>query len=1176
MMSLALCLAVCMSLGDASPAPPVETLACGWRFRGGDEGWLPLHSVRLEPAPDGLVLISTGPDPYAAGPVASFETTEYQYLRMRAASNVSGEAQVFWAAGDTPDQAQFRAEDAVSFHVSGDGRMHTYTVLLPWEPGLKVHRLRVDLPDFPGARLRIAELGVFQRTPLKGAPETLEFRFRAPEDGAAWVPMSDVERCEVRRGALAVTASGSQPLVLSPPFDCAAEEVRYLSVNASVRGARNLQVRYRGETSAIPPCNRLDIPAISDGRFHTYNIPLSGARGFPQRVTRIAFGLSEAQAGAVLLVNWLKLGSGAYGPPEPVIERLSCGGTVVPTGRPVRVKAVVRNLGGTATAPLKLSLQAEKGCRIVSSRAVTIPQVSPAGRAEAVWQAVFEEPRSYRSVRLTVVLKAGANSSSFDTEVIPCRWHNSPRRQGDLVIGQGDARLAVPRNRYGYGPSFLLARRRGGWQLVGTLPSLGSVSVQHGGAREDRRIWSSRKASVVSQGGVVQAVALTSVWRDGSGRRWQYTLSVRPKRLWVECSARLVCDRAADLLSFTGPELLAGDAAFGEKRDLGLFPGLEYLLPGERSSGTDFAAPPVNNRVAPHPNRVTVPLMAVLNGELMAGIIWDPLQRWDGENDRPIARFASPNFVSGGENHLMSLALPGVGPWFQENSLEAKRPYQVEPRRPLTLRWDLFAGPGDDIDDVMRVWLARTGGFPQPPSPPYDRTVQRDAVLHEYTDTAWVPDQAKWHRAIADPWGPDYLELHALHLQWELERGLPGPLGEKAREVLESAVRARREAGGGLGLQMAFHRGGADVASQSLWAEAASLARSIRSDGSAAFEPDASHAVFGRRGDSSSGHTAGVAWRLWQLALLTGSREAVEAGLRAISYLDTQKRPEGAQTWELPLHVPDVLAAAHAVRCCVAAYRVTGDRRHIDRAVTWAYRGLPFIYLWAARDRPIMLYGSIPVFGATWYTGGWFGRIVQWNGLEFADALIELAQHDRREPWLTIAQGILNCAFRQQRPTDRRHHPFASAVPDCGHAGMYPDSYDPVSGTDSYHWCLSSESLLQLAYKLAGLDPSLKTVVVHGAEGDRAHITSVAYAEKALLRARTFEAALRYPVGLSHHVMVILPFEPTQVSYGGRRLERRQALDSDTVGWRWDVEHSCLHVRVRQDEEAARLVVQGE
>ncbi|MGQ9699155.1 MAG: hypothetical protein ACUVRO_14320, partial [Armatimonadota bacterium] len=293
-----------------------------------------------------------------------------------------------------------------------------------------------------------------------------------------------------------------------------------------------------------------------------------------------------------------------------------------------------------------------------------------------------------------------------------------------------------------------------------------------------------------------------------------------------------------------------------------------------------------------------------------------------------------------------------------------------------------------------------------------------------------------------------------------------------------------------------------------------------------------------------------------------------------ISYLDTQKRPEGAQTWELSLHVPDVLAAAHAVRCCVAAYRVTRDRRYLDRAVTWAYRGLPFIYLWEARDRPVMLYGSIPVFGATWFTGGWFGRIVQWNGLEFADALFELAQHDNSQPWLRVVNGILNCAFRQQRPPDRSLHPFASAIPDCGHVGMYPDSYDPVSGTDSYHWCLSGESLLQLRYKLEGLDPTLKTVIARAENGSRAHITSVGYIRNARLGAKTVQADVQYPVGLWHHIMVVLPFEPTSVAYSGRQLPRVQELGSEG-GWKWDAERSCLHIRVRQERPVARLAVRG-
>ncbi|MCL5995519.1 MAG: hypothetical protein M1546_05615, partial [Chloroflexi bacterium] len=117
----------------------------------------------------------------------------------------------------------------------------------------------------------------------------------------------------------------------------------------------------------------------------------------------------------------------------------------------------------------------------------------------------------------------------------------------------------------------------------------------------------------------------------------------------------------------------AGEGSFGPARESGLFPGLEFLTGAEQSSGTDFADPPANRRYVPHPNKITIPFMAV-NAEVAdppagcwcklwlvtaacgrvpmgsaqpqhvtTGLIWDPLQRWDGIHDRPAALFASPN-----------------------------------------------------------------------------------------------------------------------------------------------------------------------------------------------------------------------------------------------------------------------------------------------------------------------------------------------------------------------------------------------------------------------------------------------------------------------------------------------------------------------------------------------------
>ena len=123
----------------------------------------------------------------------------------------------------------------------------------------------------------------------------------------------------------------------------------------------------------------------------------------------------------------------------------------------------------------------------------------------------------------------------------------------------------------------------------------------------------------------------------------------------------------------------------------------------------------------------------------------------------------------------------------------------------------------------------------------------------------------------------------------------------------------------------------------------------------------------------------------------------------------------GVQTCALPI-LPDVLAAADAVDAFLEAYRFSGEDRWLRDAVVWARRGLPFIYLWDDPEKPFLAGASIPVFGATWHRGSWFGRPVQWNGLRYANALLSLAEFDQGYPWPRIAEMILRSAIHQQAP----------------------------------------------------------------------------------------------------------------------------------------------------------------
>jgi hypothetical protein len=137
------------------------------------------------------------------------------------------------------------------------------------------------------------------------------------------------------------------------------------------------------------------------------------------------------------------------------------------------------------------------------------------------------------------------------------------------------------------------------------------------------------------------------------------------------------------------------------------------------------------------------------------------------------------------------------------------------------------------------------------------------------------------------------------------------------------------------------------------------------------------------------------------------------------------RTPRGAQTWELSLHTPDILASAHLVRAYVRGYELSGKKEYLDLARKWALSGVPFVYLW--EDRPVMRSGTIAVFGATnWTQPNWIGLPVQWCGLVYADALVLLAPYDRSLDWNKLARGILIVGEQMQYSSG----PLVGCLPD--------------------------------------------------------------------------------------------------------------------------------------------------
>lgn len=430
----------------------------------------------------------------------------------------------------------------------------------------------------------------------------------------------------------------------------------------------------------------------------------------------------------------------------------------------------------------------------------------------------------------------------------------------------------------------------------------------------------------------------------------------------------------------------------------GLFAGIEHLGRGESSSSTLDIETEDHLRFAPDPLKVTMPLMAVRTGSDLGALTWRDM--------RLQPTFATPNFLDGTQDHRMSLR----GREIQATILlrpmglrpNATRPAAGE-EGPSTLTLD----PGG-IEEAILWAVKRAGGLPPVPPPPRSRSEQMALCLAALQGP--IAGEGGWGHCAEARFSRRWYADIASTL-WRITGKVPalgGPLVPGGGHLRNDAIYLAT------GRAMEWLRRAET--------EARDLIAQQRPDGSFRY---VGPFLRGHFEDTSSGLCATHVARLLEIAHLTGQEDALEAGLRALRFCERFRTPRGAQTWELSLHTPDILAAAYLVWAYVRAHELTGDAHHLARARQWALSGVPYVYLWS--DRPIMLYATPPVLGATQYRAPlWIGRPVQWCGGVYARALALLAPHDATLDWRRLAEGILSAAMAIQYPVGE----LAGCLPD--------------------------------------------------------------------------------------------------------------------------------------------------
>ncbi|MCX5644930.1 MAG: hypothetical protein NTZ17_09640 [Phycisphaerae bacterium] len=586
-----------------------------------------------------------------------------------------------------------------------------------------------------------------------------------------------------------------------------------------------------------------------------------------------------------------------------------------------------------------------------------------------------------------------------------------------------------------------LEHYRAGWggfvvKVNGAEMAAGYQAEWIGVMLDDKPQWLQlQKADFTCDRGPDGEIVCRAVLMDSADGRWQVTrrfrAGTRPNTIAVQTECVVDQDRAVVYLPWL--TLFPGLATFGERKTQGLLAGLEYLDDEPSSSEADITTPEHIRRV-PDPVKITLPLMALAHEGRYLGLIWEP-------SEMAAAVFDSPDRTFNSGAHVMALTAPAVGTRRFENQLVAHTPFTLKANQPFKIQATLIGGSGDTIVPAVQKYV-ELRGLPKVPDFKGGFAAAGTLLAHGWLDSA-INEGGLFRHAV---WGDSFKAGPAgdaiMYMDWLAgqvqNQDLAGRLTE-GRDLAMSKMPPGQPYSSAVSHTRTptapFVFGGLDSYVEQRRAEAQNLLQQFDEKGIKLYRPGKVDYGKTHFAQHANGLAAVDVVRILEAATLSADPSLIEQGLALLdkqTALYANTVPRGAQTWEVPLHTPDILASAYLVKAYTLGYIISGKREYLEQARYWAWTGVPFVYLANLTDGAIGPYATIAVLGATnWQAPVWFGRPVQWCGLVYGSALHLLSQYDKEGPWETIAKGITATGLQMTWPAgDRKRQ------------GLLPDVFD--------------------------------------------------------------------------------------------------------------------------------------
>jgi len=526
-----------------------------------------------------------------------------------------------------------------------------------------------------------------------------------------------------------------------------------------------------------------------------------------------------------------------------------------------------------------------------------------------------------------------------------------------------------------------------------------------------------------------------AVLQDSKGGIWIIQRHIKPDHedgtLMVEVEVKVDKDR--DVIHVPWLTIFPGLGTFSERKYQGLFAGVEYLCDEPSSSDADIAKPKHIRRV-PDPVKITFPLMAIAHNGNYIGVIWEP-------SDMMAATFDSPDRIYNSGAHVMALSAPAVGELRLENDFCAHTPFRLRANKPLKASLLLIGGKGKTVVAAIKHYVDLKG-LPELPQFEGGFDAAVNLLAHGWLDSQINEDGLFRHAVWGDSFPPAPAADAAAFIDWLANYAEDERLRERlnnAKFQALSKIPSQQPFSSSIShahLPTApFIFGRVNKFVQQRHNEALRLLSNFDENGIKLYRPDRTDYSRTHFAKHANGYAGRDMVRILEAAALSADKELIDKALRLLDrqttlYADTV--PRGAQTWEIPLHTPDILASAHMVKSYTLGYIISGRQQYLEQARYWAWTGIPFVYLYSPIHGTVGPYATIPVLGATnWKAPIWVGRPVQWCGLAYASALHLLSEYDSEGTWKKIAKAITAAGLQMSWP-----------LKDEKRQGLLPDFFD--------------------------------------------------------------------------------------------------------------------------------------